>query len=123
MNVRRWLPSSGCAALILVGTSMPASELPQSPDGTDKIVHFVAYGIFGALLIRAALAERPRNRPLHLALAIIAFVAVFAALDELHQLYVPNRTADILDWLADLLGASLASFLTIAARERREPST
>jgi VanZ family protein len=30
---------------------------------------------------------------------------VYGASDEFHQRFVPGRTADVLDWLADSLGA------------------
>jgi VanZ family protein len=35
-------------------------------------------------------------------------VAAYAISDEVHQLFVPYRTADVRDVLADLVGASLA---------------
>ena len=123
MNVRRWLPGLGWAALIVVGTSIPAADVPQSPDGTDKVVHLLAYAVLGALLTRAAVVEWPRKRPAVLAVWLVAAMATFAALDELHQRFIPGRFADSADWLADVTGATLATVLTIAARARREPTT
>ena len=123
MNLRRWLPGLGWAALIVAGTSVPAPDVPQSPDGTDKVVHLLAYAILGWLLTRAAVAEWPQRRPAVLAAALVAAIGAFGALDEIHQRFIPGRFADTADWLADITGATLATVLTIAARSRREPST
>jgi VanZ family protein len=67
-----------------------------------KMGHVVEYGIL-AVLWRRALAPAPRA--LHAALAI---AAAYAALDEVRQGLVPNRTASGLDVLVDVAGASLA---------------
>ena len=123
MNVRRWLPGVGWAVLIVVGTSIPAPDVPQSPDGTDKVIHLLAYAVLGLLLTRAALVEWPGKRPAVVAAGLVAAMATFAALDEFHQRFVPGRFADTADWVADVTGATLATVLTIAARARREPST
>jgi VanZ family protein len=123
VSVRRWLPGLGWATLIVVGTSIPAADVPPSPDGTDKVVHLLVYAVLGLLLTRAAVHEWPRKRPAVLAAALIAATASFGALDELHQRFIPGRFADVADWLADATGATLAIVLTIAARARREPST
>ena len=45
------------------------------------------------------------------------FVALYGAADEIHQRFVPNRSCDVLDWLADTLGASLV-FLTCLPRPK-----
>ena len=34
-----------------------------------------------------------------------------AALDELHQLFIPGRSAEVSDWLSDTLGASLGLYV------------
>jgi VanZ family protein len=34
-------------------------------------------------------------------------LSVWAALDELHQLFIPGRSAEVGDWASDTLGASL----------------
>jgi VanZ family protein len=89
--------------VILVITSLPGSELALADSwsfpGSDKLLHAAMYAVLGALSARAA-AVPPR------ALApILLAIALFAALDEWHQVLVPGRSADALDWLADILGA------------------
>jgi VanZ family protein len=33
-------------------------------------------------------------------------LSLLAALDELHQLFIPGRDAEVSDWLADTVGAT-----------------
>ncbi|MCA9424620.1 MAG: VanZ family protein, partial [Candidatus Omnitrophica bacterium] len=40
-------------------------------------------------------------------LIAIALSALYGISDEFHQSFVPERTSDIFDWFADLVGASL----------------
>lgn len=42
---------------------------------------------------------------------ILGFCAVYGALDEWHQSFVPGRDADFLDWTADVAGAICALVL------------
>jgi VanZ family protein len=36
---------------------------------------------------------------------------VYGATDEFHQYFVPNRSAEVQDWLADVLGAVIAAIV------------
>jgi VanZ family protein len=36
------------------------------------------------------------------------FTSLYGASDELHQYFVPNRSCDFYDWLADSIGAVMA---------------
>lgn len=109
MNARRWLPPALWAALILVLTSIP--DLPNARGGIphlDKAVHFLLYAGQGWLVTRALRTRRS------LALgAVLLAIAAFGALDEWHQQFFA-RDPDVLDWIADTLGASLG----IAAASR-----
>lgn len=95
----------------------------MGPDvsGSDKIVHVAMYGILGFLVARAL--ARPRTRVDQL--AALAWMTVFALLDEVHQHWIPGREASAADWAADLLGAAvglvLANHLLSSARERPDP--
>jgi VanZ family protein len=121
-KARLWAPSVGWALVILVATSLPASTLPSLPaiPGLDKLVHAFLYGVLGALAVRPALATGRGARSL--AWLVIA-IAAFAALDEVHQLLVPGRSADPFDWMADMAGALLGMLLRLMAPRRRETRT
>jgi hypothetical protein len=63
----------------------------------DKVVHAIEYAVLAALLLRAT-----RNAPLSLLTAVLYGVS-----DEVHQYFVPGRSASPFDALADLTGASI----------------
>lgn len=82
-------------------------ESSPIPAGSDKVAHFLAYGVGGAL---AAVGRRWSGRgPAWLALG---FVALVAAADELRQTRIPTRHGDPWDWVADVTGALFFYFLT-----------
>ena len=112
MSARRWLPPALWAALILVLTSIPSP--PESPGGLphlDKVVHVLLYAGQGWLVARALRSRRPRT--LAIALGIIA---AFAAFDEWHQSFL-TRQPDVLDWIADTVGASIGVALASRVRD------
>jgi VanZ family protein len=104
---RRWIPPIAWAAVILTLTSIPASDLAPvgafAFPGADKLVHVGMYGVLGALLARAV-GVPPSPRTLG---RLLLGVLLFAAVDEWHQRFIPGRSADVLDLVADLAGATL----------------
>ena len=104
--------------MILVLTSWPSPRIGVEVSGGDKVVHFVMYGILGFLVTRALALPRARAD----LFAALAWMTVFAMLDEVHQHWIPGRDASVADWAADLLGATaglvLANHLLSLARER-----
>ena len=69
---------------------------------TDKVAHMVLFGV-QAVLIAAPSALRSRR----VWLGAWALATLWGAVDETHQFWVPGRTADPMDWLADLIGAAV----------------
>ena len=108
MTRGRWLPVLGWAALILAATSVPGSNLPRAFPHADKLVHLLLYAPLGWLVGRALRAGRALPIAARASLAAVAAVALFAAADEWHQELVPGRSADPIDWLVDIVGASAA---------------
>lgn len=96
-------------------------ELPEWVRGVlpaDKVVHAAFYAIL-AWLWAAGLPRRRRVA------AAWLLTSAWGALDEVHQSYVPGRTADPWDLLADMTGAALALLwltLWLRRRDRREPT-
>ncbi|ABS25725.1 VanZ family protein [Anaeromyxobacter sp. Fw109-5] len=94
------------AALIFWASSQP-NPFPQLPRGLfdhDKLLHASAYAVLGAL-VRGALGGA-RLRPWMALAATVAVGTAYGASDELHQAFVPNRSADPGDLAADALGAA-----------------
>lgn len=117
---RRWLPTALWAVVILVLTSVPTPAGPPGGLGIDKAVHLVLYAILGWLAIRAASGRSIRARTV---MWTLAAVALFAVVDEIHQVFIPWRTGDLGDWVADVTGGALGiAFAAATAARRVSPS-
>lgn len=94
-------------ALIFFASSIAWDvQIPSAFPLRDKGVHFCEYGLLGFLCAHAALGTWPAVTRVRL-LAAGAFIATAWGLgDELHQAFVPGRSAEVLDLVADALGAS-----------------
>ena len=119
MNVRRWRAPLLWAVVILIVSSVPIPAV-AAPAGTDKGVHALLYLVLGFLAIRSLL--NARTVPVWHLLVLVVGVLVFGALDEAHQLFIPGRTADPKDWVADAVG-SVAGMAAGIFRLRRPPTT
>jgi VanZ family protein len=106
---RGWVAVALWLALQVTLTSLPGKAIPVAlPHPLDWAGHLCLYGGLGALVARAAaLRGWPRRRLVWMGLLL----SVWAALDELHQLFIPGRSAEVGDWLSDTLGASLGLFV------------
>lgn len=107
-----WLPAVAWAAVIYSLSALPTVPAPEVPY-VDKVAHFGAYAVLGGLLAFAA--DRSR---LPIAVALVLGV-LYGASDEIHQMYVPGRSPDVLDWAADAAGVAAACFLYTRWRSRR----
>ncbi|MBD3168088.1 MAG: teicoplanin resistance protein VanZ [candidate division Zixibacteria bacterium] len=103
-----YLPAIAYSTLIIYVSSLPQIKTPPVGfDPGDKVLHMIAYFIFGILWYRAfSAAEVDRRYPIINVLVLYGFS--FAALDELHQYFVPNREMDFWDFAADVTGIILA---------------
>jgi VanZ family protein len=103
------LPAIAYAAAIFYGGLIRLGALPEvgfMP--TDKLLHAAVFGGLALLLARAVRFWLP-NASLAKCLWLGALGAsVLGALLEVCQAFVPYRSADALDWLADTVGAALA---------------
>jgi VanZ family protein len=117
-----WLPVALDAALIFFLSSIPRLPSPPGPF-SDKHFHFASYALLAALLVRALASARLRNVTGRIAAGAILLAALYGVTDEIHQMFVPGRSADAYDLLADTLGAVAAAGLLLALaiirRQRR----
>lgn len=99
--------------------------MSQIPD-FDKLVHGVLYGVLGFLLYFAiAWPGEPRFSWMRAA-TVAAVVAVWGTLDEIHQYWIPGRSMEAADALADttagFLGAIVASWVSKSGPTPPSPS-
>lgn len=116
-----WMPVLAYCLLIFIQSSKPAPEqLPVFPF-SDKAIHFLLYAPLGALFYRAFGTLKSRTRAVIL-LSVSASV-LYGVSDEIHQVFVPSRTAELSDLLADALGSFFGVILFYGAagkkRDRR----
>ncbi|GBD89590.1 vanZ like family protein [bacterium BMS3Abin04] len=99
--------------LLFIATSIPSPALPDLLDFSDKIKHFIAYFGFSILLTFALhFQKKSRVFTKYFAVAAIIFIMFYGALDELHQLFIPNRMCEFWDWTADAVGGYLGVLIT-----------
>lgn len=100
-----WFPILIYCLLIFIQSSYPSPE--QVPDWPyiDKLLHFTAYALLGALLLRAFRTLRIKNNLKLVMILSILFSSLYGISDEIHQYFVPFRNADFMDALADMIGS------------------
>lgn len=79
----------------------------------DKAEHFSAF-LAGGINLTLALSWSTLWPWKRVIVCVAIALAVFGAVDEIHQLYTPNRSgADVYDWSADALGSVTGALLTV----------
>ncbi len=104
----RWVLVAGWAGTLFALSAQ--SNLPTPPvPGFDKFEHAGAYGLLAFLLARAWFPSlRPRPATHRWALVVLV-TFLYGVFDEVHQAFVPSRSCDPWDAVADLSGAVLCA--------------
>lgn len=117
-NVLRQTPvvAAGCLilactlafALLYAGAQPVAAGLIPTP--WDKVAHFAVYTAITALLLLGTRLRWP--------LTTLGLVCVLGACDELLQLSLPGRSADLADWLTDIAAGVVTCAVLLAIHHR-----
>jgi VanZ family protein len=103
------LPAIACAALIFYLSSQP-NPLPYLTHRLgDKLLHLVEYAAFAVAVTWGLSHVGPGLGRAARWAALLG--SLYGATDEFHQRFVPHRSADVADWVADTLGAALGALL------------
>src|SRR5258706_15833605 len=78
---------------------------PLGPVTSDKVAHFLGYGMLTGLLSLAMWFSGPNMR--YLPLIVLGIVMAYGAFDDLPQPFF-HRDAEFADWLADSAAAVVA---------------
>lgn len=103
--------SAAKAALAAMAASVFGSGVDVSPIG-----HFAEYFVF-ALLLASALRNHVSIRTA--ALGAIAIASTYGVTDEIHQIFVPGRSCDPVDWMVDTIAAVVACAIWLVVVNRR----
>ena len=100
-----WGPVFSYLGLVFYLSSL--SRIPWSAPYPDYVGHAVEY--MGLAMLMARAFNGGLLRPVHPRLLLITLLlcTLYAISDELHQVFVANRFADVMDVVADTVGAAL----------------
>jgi len=101
-----WGPAILWFAFIFVLSSQPS--LPSPDHVTDKQAHAFAYGVLAVLCLMGLTGWRWRRVAGASLLGAFVIAVAYGVSDEFHQAFVPGRSPDVADVVADAAGAALA---------------
>jgi VanZ family protein len=96
----------------------PQQTLIDLHDFIRKCAHFGNYFVFGLLLFRAIRVPE-KGWALRWAFLAMLIAALYAASDEIHQIFVPSRGASIWDALLDTGSAAAAQWVAWLVTRRQ----
>ncbi len=108
---RFWFPVILYSGIIFCVSSMPNVRTPLPDMHLDTIIHLLIYMPFGFLLARAIYGEKGVNSRGLLLGAVVLFSFLYGCSDEIHQSFVPGRSAEIMDLIADTIGGAVGGRL------------
>ena len=100
-----WLPLVIYCLAIYIQSGQPGLKHIPDVRFLDKFLHFGAYGLLGILFFRAYETLPLKANKTLLILLSIGSATLYGISDEIHQYFVPSRTADIADMAADSVGS------------------
>jgi VanZ family protein len=101
-----WGPVAALMGVIFYLSAQPDVPLPDGVD--DKTAHYVAYMTLGLLVVRALARGLPARVTTGIAVITLVITIGYGATDEWHQSFVPGRSTELADLVADSLGAVAA---------------
>lgn len=114
-----WLPVIFYCLVIYIQSSHPVTEsLPPFPHA-DKLVHTAGYALLGFLFYRAYLATGMSRRARILLIVSALSASAYGVSDEIHQYFVPSRTAEFADIVADSVGSVMGAMVALIFFHRR----
>ena len=108
-----------CALVISIYAASSQSTLTVPDVGVsyDKLAHLLVFGLLATAVLRIPYVI---NKGWHGVLFTILVVSGYAILDEFRQSLTPGRAVELNDWIADTLGAILASILYLKWQRYRQ---
>lgn len=95
--------------LVSMAMFTPGKSLPKLPEFSfgDKFGHFLLFAVLSFLWLRVGTLDGKREIISRILITnLLVFSFIFPILAEYMQLFIPNRTFDYLDIVANLLGSA-----------------
>lgn len=102
--------------VIFLFSAVPGASYPAHPGFLNYIAHFGEYFVLAALL--TTFFTGSWLKPWQIILVSVAIASAYAVSDELHQLLVPGRLCDPVDWATDTLGACAGALVAYFALKK-----
>jgi len=97
-------------ALLFYLSNQPSLETPTLFSGQDKVLHAAVYALLGVLLLAAQPRQAQGYSWQQVGISVL-IASLYGLSDEIHQYFVPGRSSEVLDWVADSVGALIAASL------------
>jgi VanZ family protein len=103
--------------VIFIGSSIPGYDVPELP-APDYILHAIEYAVFGGLFFWWRFYDSgnvSRNNSFigKCLLITVSTGSLYGMIDEIHQAFIPGRSPDIKDWMADILGCLVGAVIAL----------
>ncbi len=100
-------------ALIWFLSSYPSDAIVDTGLSFDDLLkeslHLIEFGSLSLLWVIALKANKQLNPKTNLAAALVSIL--YALTDEIHQSFVPQRSATVIDFIKDLIGIILTWYM------------
>jgi VanZ family protein len=106
--MRYWLPVLAYVSVILVLSAQQNLRPPAQLRLPDKVYHLGEYLGLGVLLARAFRAGSSQPGPTRTLVKAVTLGILIGVADEIFQSFIPGRSSDPFDVLADATGVLLA---------------
>jgi VanZ family protein len=100
-----WLPLCLYGLLIFILSSGPAPAGGPEFFQADKVAHFFIFAGLGALCLRTLHTTALSNSLMTVLLISMLLSSGYGISDEIHQYFVPSRSSDVFDAIADITGS------------------
>lgn len=110
--------------LIWILSSLPADAIIKTPFSFDHLMkeslHLIEFAILYWLISLAFAAHQSLTAKVSAAAAIISIL--YGATDEIHQYFVPYRSATVIDFIKDAIGVLVSFYLMKVTYFTKRPS-
>jgi len=100
-----WLLTISWAILIFYLTSIPDFKVAEDTLMSLLMSSGAHFGFFGVQAVLLYLSLPPKFLHLNAYFSATLATSLYGVIDELHQIGIPGRSADPVDWALDTLGA------------------